>query len=215
MALSRGTGLLLVKSRKPESGAERGGSADEGAAALIKAKEPVGGTRDANTGALAEQERKLALWGGSGRARYDAEPEWAWRAEVGTVERTIDLQGGGKASRTAGEIEQARSLAMMLHLRNALEGLEGSDEDATADSSDFRTDVQHEMVAVAEIDIGVAAAQKHRPIAGGRTAKMVGGGIALWIGFGFHDAPAESDAFEFPDNHSTDQKAGQRDRVRR
>ena len=55
MALSCGTGLLLVMSRKPVSGAEAGWTTDEGAAALIKAEKALRGTGDANAGALAEQ----------------------------------------------------------------------------------------------------------------------------------------------------------------
>ena len=54
MALYKGTGLRLVKSRKPASGAEAGRAADEGAAALVKAEEAVRGTGNADAGAFAE-----------------------------------------------------------------------------------------------------------------------------------------------------------------
>ncbi len=52
MALSWGTGLLLVMSRKPASGTKAGWAADEGAAALVKAEKAVGGAGNANAGAF-------------------------------------------------------------------------------------------------------------------------------------------------------------------
>jgi len=67
MALSWGTGLLLVMSRKPASGAEAGWATDEGAAALVKAEKAVGGTGDANAGAFAEQQGAAGFH--RGRAR--------------------------------------------------------------------------------------------------------------------------------------------------
>jgi hypothetical protein len=56
MALSWGTGLLLVMSRKPDLGAESDWTADEGAAALVKAEKAVGGVGDTDAGTLAEQQ---------------------------------------------------------------------------------------------------------------------------------------------------------------
>jgi hypothetical protein len=100
-------------------------------------------------------------------------------------------------------------LAMLLHLGNALEGFEGADEDTAADSGDFGGDVEHEVVAVAEIDVGVAAAQEHGAIARGGSAKVVGGGIALRISLGFYDAAAEAGAGEFADYDFADQEAGE------
>jgi len=96
----------------------------------------------------------------------------------------------------------------MLHLLNAVQGLEGADEDAAADSTDFGTNVEHEVVAITEIDVGVAAAQKHGAIARGRTAKVVRGGIALRIGLGFDDAAAEAGAGKFANDDFADEKAG-------
>jgi hypothetical protein len=67
MALSWGTGLLLVMSRKPVSGAEAGWTTDEGAAALVKAEKAVGGVGNANAAALAEQQGAAGF--DRGRAR--------------------------------------------------------------------------------------------------------------------------------------------------
>ncbi len=102
----------------------------------------------------------------------------------------------------------------MLHLLNAVERFERADENAAADSGDFRANVEHEVVAIAEIHVGVAAAQKHGAIALGWTAKMVRGGIALRIGFGFHDAAAKADTGEFANDDFADEKAGQGHGVR-
>ena len=94
MALYRGTGLLLVKSRKQDSGAEARRAADEGAAALVKTEKAMCGTSDPDAGAFAEQESDAAL-GCSGARSFDgAEPERAQGAEIGPVKRTIDLESG-------------------------------------------------------------------------------------------------------------------------
>ena len=104
-------------------------------------------------------------------------------------------------------------MAVLLHLRDALEGFEGADEDAAADSGDFGADIEHEVVAVAEIDVGVAAAKEHGAIARGRSAKVVRGGIARRVGLGFDDVAAKAGAGELANDNFADKKAGQGDRV--
>jgi uncharacterized protein len=215
-------------------------AADERATALVKAKEAVCGAGDADARAFAEdyggvgtgsgdrgarsRDRTArngcptvigaAVVAGGGAGGDRAEPERARGAEVGAIEGAVDAQGGGEASGPAGEVEEARGFAMPLHLGDALEGLEGANQNATADTGDFRANVEHKVVAVAEIDVGVAAAKKHGAVARGRSAKMVRGGIALRIGLGFDDATAKPAAGEFADDNFADEKAGQRDRVR-
>ena len=106
-------------------------------------------------------------------------------------------------------------MAVLLHLRDALEGFEGPDEDAAADSGDFGADIEHKVVAVAEIDVGVAAGKEHRAIARCGSAKVVRGGIARRVGFGFDDATAKVGAGKLANDNFADKKAGQGDRVRR
>ena len=106
-------------------------------------------------------------------------------------------------------------MAVLLHLRDALEGFEGPDENAATDSGNFGADIEHEVVAIAEIDVGVAAAKEHGAIARGESAKVVRGGIALRVGFGFDDATAKAGAGELANDNFADQEAGQGDRVRR
>src|SRR5260370_31043510 len=96
-----------------------------------------------------------------------------------------------------------------------LEGSEGSDTGPRAGGGDFRGDVQHEVIAVAEIDVGVAAAQKHGAVARSRSAKVMRGRVALRIGFRCHNAAAEPNAGEFTDNNFADQETGKRHGVRR
>src|ERR1700724_3513479 len=184
----------------PESGAEAEWPADEGAAALVEAKEAVRRAGDANTRALAEHWGTAGFGCGTARAGEGSEPERTWGTEIRAVERAVDAQGGGKTPRTAREVEQAGGFAVLSHLLDAVEGLERADQDTAADASDFRGDVEHEVVAVAEIDVGMAAAKKHGAIARRRSAKVMGGGVALRIGFGFHDAPPEQKAGEFADD---------------
>jgi DUF177 domain-containing protein len=174
----------------------------------------VGRASDADAGAFAEPDKASALGGGSARTGDLAEPEWAWGAEIGSVEGSVDAEGGGEAARTAGEVEQAGGLAVILHLFDAFKRFERTDEDATADSRDFCAHVEHEVVAVTEINVGVAAAQKHGAIARGWTAKVVRGGITSRVTFGLNDAPAETDAGEFADDDLADQEARQGDGIR-
>jgi hypothetical protein len=97
---------------------------------------------------------------------------------------------------------------MPLHLRDTLKGLERTDQDAPADSDRFCADVEHEVIAIAEIDVGVASAKEHGAIARGGAAKVVSGGIALWVGLSFHDTAAKPGAGEFADDNFADEKAG-------
>ena len=144
-----------------------------------------------------------------------AEPERTRGAEVGAIERAVDAESGGKASRTTGEIKEAIRFAVLLHLRNAFKGFERADQDAASNSSHLGAHVEHEMVAIAEINICVTATQEHCAIARRRAAKVVGGGIALGVGFGFNDPTAESSAGEFARHDLADEKTSQGDGVSR
>jgi hypothetical protein len=98
---------------------------------------------------------------------------------------------------------------MQSHLVEAFDRLEGAKEDATADVRQFRGDIEHEMIAIGEINVGVAPAEKHRPIARSLSAKMMRSGIARGISFGFDDAAGESAGGEFADHDLADKEAGE------
>ena len=99
--------------------------------------------------------------------------------------------------------------AVELHLGNAVKWLKSADQDAAADSWNFGADVEHEVVAIAEIDVSVAAAEEHGASAGGGAAKVVGGGVALGVGLGFDDAAAKTGSGKLADDDFADQEAGQ------
>jgi hypothetical protein len=202
----------MVNGVKEGSGTEAKGTADEGVAALVKAEQAVGGAGDADAAALAEEKPAGGRGGGVGGGE-GGEPEGAGSAEVGAVEGAINAEGSGQAAGAAGEVQEVLGVAVKLHLRDAVDGLKSADEDAAADSGDFGTDVEHEMVAIAEIDVGVAAAEEHGASARGGAAKVVGGGVTLGVSLGFDDAAAEARSGEFADDDFADQEAGQGDGV--
>ena len=210
MILSRGTGRRMVKSAKASLRAEAARAADKGTAALVETQKAVRGAGDADTPTLAEEEG-----GYEARAGESAEPERAQGTEVCAIEGSVNAKGGGEATRATGEVEQARGFAVTLHLLDSFQWLEGADQDATTDSGSFRADVEHEVIAVAEIDIGVATTEKHSAIARSGAAKVVRSGVARRVGLGFDDAAAKAGAGEFADDNFADQKAGQRHGVHR
>jgi len=198
----------MVKGVKEGSGAEAKGAADEGVATFIEAEQPVGGAGDADAAALAQQEPACRRGGGAGGGK-GGEPEGAGCAEVGAVEGTVDTESSGQAAGAAGEVEKVPGVAVELHLGNAVEWLKSADQDAAANSWDFLADVEHEVVAIAEIDVSVAAAEEHGARAGGGAAKVMGGGVSLGVSLGFNDAAAEAPSGELADDDFADQEAGQ------
>jgi hypothetical protein len=93
----------------------------------------------------------------------------------------------------------------------AFERLKRTDQDPASNVRGFRGDIEHEMIAVGEVDVGVAAAEKHGASARGGPPKMMGGGIAWRIGFGFDDAADKPAGGEFANHDLADEKAGQGD----
>ena len=198
--------------QRAELGAEVSGSTYKGASALVEAKEPVGGTGDADALATAEKGAAEFSCGTSGDC---TQPEGTRSTKVCAVERAVNEESGREAAGTAGEVERARGLAVTLHLLYAFQGFKGTDQDATADSGCLRADIEHEMIAVGEIDVSVAAAEKHGAIARSGAAKVVRGGIARRVGLRFDNATAETSARKFADDDFADQKPSQRYGVQR
>ena len=165
----------------PDGAKEPLRSTNEGIPALVKTKDLVGGARNADADSFSD-------W--SGRTAGFAQPERAGGAKVETVVAAIDLKSGGEASRAAREIEKLASLAVALHELDAIEGLECADQDGRCDSSRLAHDIQHEVRAVIEKNVGVAGGEVHRTDARSRAAEMMSGGIAGRISFRFHDAAA-------------------------
>ena len=61
------------------------------------------------------------------------------------------------AAGAACQIEEARGSAVKSHLVEAFERLESAQENAASDVGEFRGDIEHEMIAIGEVDVSVAA----------------------------------------------------------
>ncbi len=181
------------------------GAADKGIAALVKAKELISGTGNADADGFSD--------GANGMAGF-AQPERAGGAEVEAVVAAIDLKSGGEASGAAGEIEKPGGLAMALHELDAFERFEGADEDCGGDSGRLAHDIEHEVRAIVEKNVGVARREVHRTDARSRAAEVMSGGIAGRIGFRFHNAAAEASRGEIVDDDPSDKEASEIDGVR-
>src|SRR4029077_6153647 len=83
------------------------------------------------------------------------------------------------------------------------------------DAGNFGADVEHEMIAIRKIDVGVAAAKKHRLIARSWPAKVMSGRVARRVGFGFDDAPGHAAGGKLANNDLANQESSQCDGSRR
>ncbi len=124
-----------------------------------------------------------------------------------------DLECGSKASRAAREIEKPVGLAVALHKLDALERFERSDENGRGDSGALAHDIEHEVRAIIEKNIGVARGEIHRANTRSRAAKVMSGGIAGRIGLRFHNAAAEAARGEIADDNFSDEEARQLDGI--
>ena len=181
------------------------GAADEGIAAFVEAKELIGGTRDTDSNGLAD--------GIDGEICF-SEPQRARGAEVQTVVAAVDLKSCSEASGAASEIEKPSGLAVALHELNTFQWLDRADENRRGDSCKLAHDVEHEVRAVVEKNVGVAAVEIHRANARSRASEMMSCGIAGRIGFRFHDAAAEPARGEIVDDNFADKEASELDGVR-
>ncbi len=124
---------------------------------------------------------------------------------------TVDLKSGSEAPGAAGEIEESSGLAMALHELDAFERFEGADEDSGGDSGGLAHDIEHEVRAIIEKNVGMSGVEVHRTNARSRAAEMMSGGIAGRI---FHNAAAEAARGEIVDDNSSDEEASEIDGVR-
>jgi hypothetical protein len=97
----------------------------------------------------------------------------------------------------------------------AFERLKRADQHPASHVRELRGDIEHEMIAVGEVDVSVTAAEKHGAVARGGSPKMMGGGIARRIGFGFDDAAHQPATGEFANHDLADEEAGEGDCIRR
>jgi hypothetical protein len=179
---------------------------NEWVSTFIEAEELIRGAGDADADGFSD--------GPHGMADF-AEPEWAASAKVEAVVMAMDLKGGGEASRPAREIENSSGLAVALHELDAFERLEGADEDRGGDSCGLADDIEHEVRAVIEKNVGVAWGEIHRSNARSWPAVVMSGGIARRIGLCFHNAAAQSARREIVHDSFPYEEASELNSVRR
>ena len=102
---------------------------------------------------------------------------------------------------------------MALHQCNAFERLDGADENGRGGSFWLADDVEHEMRAVVEEDIGVTGSKIHRADSRSRTAEVVARRIAGRIGFDFYNAGAKTARGEIVHDNLANQEAREFDGV--
>ena len=123
------------------------------------------------------------------------------------------MKGGGKPSGAASKIKKPSGLAMALHEFDAIERFERADENRRGDSSGLTHDIQHEVRAVIEKNVGVAGSKIHRANTRRGPAEMMSRGIAGRIGLRFHDAAAQAARGKVVDDHFANEEASEVDGV--
>ena len=143
-----------------------------------------------------------------------AQPERAGGAKIEAVVAAIDLKSGSEAPGAAGEIQKSSGLAVALHELDAFKRFDGADEDRRRGFGGLAHDIEHEVGAIVEENVGMALGEIHRTDARSRSAEMMSSGIAGRIGFRFHDAAAEAARGEIVDDNFSDKEASEIESVR-
>jgi hypothetical protein len=171
--------------------------ADIRVATFVEAQELIGGASDADADSLIDWRDRMADL---------AQPEWTGTAEVETVVTAVDLKRGRKPSWAAGEIEKPSGPAMALHEPDAFKRFDRADKYSRRSTSALAHDIQHEVRAVIEKNVGMAGGKIHRANSRSRSAEVMSGGIAGWISFRLHNAAAESAGGKIVDDNFSDEK---------
>lgn len=144
-----------------------------------------------------------------------AEPERAGHTEIAAIQPSVNVQCASQPARAARQVEQLPHLAIGLHSRNPSERFERTDEYPATDARRFTADVEHEVISITEIDIGVTAMEKHGAIARRGTTEMVSRGVSRRIGLRFDDAARQPLAIQFAHDDFADEKSSQSNGVGR
>jgi hypothetical protein len=119
----------------------------------------------------------------------------------------VDFEGGGEASGAAGEIDKPQGFAVTLHERDAFKRFDSTYEDSGSDAGRFADDIEHEMRAIVEENVGVARGKVHRANPWSWAAEVMSGRITGRIGFRFHDAAAQASSREIVDEGFSDEES--------
>jgi len=128
--------------------------------------------------------------------------------------RAVDLECGGEASGAPREIKKSTGLAVFLHEFEALERFDCTDQDRGSCSGRLAHNIQHEVRAVIEKNVGVTGREIHRTDSRSRAAEVMSRGITGRIGLRLHDAPAEASGGEIVDDNFSDKETSEFDSVR-
>ena len=141
------------------------------------------------------------------RSRCGPKPERALGAQIEPVQTLCDLHRGGEAAGAARKLGQAFCVAMALHPVDSFKRLQAAQEHSFADAFAIAGNVEHVVIAVDEVHVGVATVEKKRFVTQGEAAKSVRGCVADDISFGFDDAAAQSDVGQIVDQRLADEEA--------
>jgi hypothetical protein len=193
-------------------GVQAGRAAYEAASTFIETQQAVRGFRDSDAAADSHSHGPVEIepFGVSlARGCRFSEPQRTGRAQIDAVHAAIDVEGLGQAAGPASEIEEAIGAPASFHLSDAFQWLEGANEYPASYSRGFRADVEHEVVAVGKINVGVTTLQKHRLCSRGGASIVVGGRVTGRVGLGFDDAPGHAQLGEVTHHDLADQKTSQ------
>ena len=141
------------------------------------------------------------------------DPQLAAGGEVPGVVTAVDRQRLAEPRRAAGQVEHVLHAAPRVHQRQAIERLDGADQDGAAQADVFRHAVEAPP-GVDHIDVGVPRRAEHRRVAPRHSAIRVASRIAAaQVGFGFDDPPAAEALRRLPHQPLADQLAGDNGRM--
>jgi hypothetical protein len=133
-----------------------------------------------------------------------AEPQRAWGAQVEPIQPAGDAQRRGESSGAARKFRQgcwgffgrsrvpAFNGTVALHPLDAFERFESAQKNSLANAFGLAGNVEHVVIAIDKINIGVPALAKKRAIARCHSAKRVAGRVADQVSFGFDNASAKA-----------------------
>jgi hypothetical protein len=133
--------------------------------------------------------------------------------KVGSVKSEVNPQGGGKPSRTPGQLVSLSGARTTLHNFEALQGFNRAQEDAGADARKFTRDIQHIGGPINEVNVSVPALEIEGAIASGGSSKSVPRLIIDYIGFGLDDPSAHPTRGDIMDQNFADEIPGELDRI--
>jgi hypothetical protein len=141
-----------------------------------------------------------------------AQPKRPSSTQIDAVETPVNLQCQRQPAGPPGQIQKPGGLAVHPHLIEAFERLQRADEHSASYVWRLGSDIQHEMIAVGEVDVGMAAAQEHGANPRGRPPKMMRSGIPRRISFGFDDSADQPPGGQLSHHYLADKEARQRHR---